>query len=192
MLYQMNGLFKPMKVEHFCHFGNSQAKYLMLRWIAMHADHAEEVRLQASKSLRLETLALDLRPTFDVSGSPSHTGGMARIISVLGLSGIPLNHIFGKNLRFVANIEDGQCPWNVGVFSFEEDAGKLKVQKLENHSNGDEPSFSMKIQGLAHIVYNGAPSIDMKILDWGNPPSDVQKIIDEMFPAETTYLFQYF
>lgn len=159
MVYQMMGFVSPMKVKHFLYL-NALGKHLLLRYIALHVDQVDEVRLHLPPGEAFETWAPDAKCKTENSVSPSHTGnqtqlsheskgGMSRVIMVEKLSGIHVG--FKDHLSFTAKIVDAMCSWNNGVFAFESKDGLLEVKRVESK----ESSITLTIEGLTSLVYNG-------------------------------------
>jgi len=188
MVYLTKGMFECMKIRYFYHFGNSQAKYLLLQWVSIHNDQFPETYFDLPANDRLETWTLDSKFKIEQTGTPSHTGGMGRVINVATLSGIKI-HSKEENLKFTATISDPQCEWNNGTFSFEVVEGLLQVNAID--SNFAQP-FDLTIQGLSSLVFNGAPSGDLVYKHWGNPPKDIQPILDEIFPTVYPCIYERF
>lgn len=99
----------------------------------------------------IETWTSDSNCKVEDSMSPSHTGGMGRVIIVEKLSGL---HVGTKEEKqFVATIQDPMCSWNCKTFAFKSVNGLLQVSVATEAEKAT--AFPLTIEGLSAIVYNG-------------------------------------
>jgi len=187
VVYLMYGLFKPMKVKNFLYF-NSVGKFLLLRYFALHIDQVTEIQLQLAPGERIETWISDSNCKVEDALSPSHTGGMTRVIVVEKLSGIKVGTKEEKH--FTATIEDSMCSWNNGTFVFKAKDGLLEVSRASESEKSK--AFTLTIEGLTSIIYNGSKPGDLEFRGWGNPPLSDQVIMEEMFPDALPFLYEHF
>lgn len=175
MLYRAKG--EDVEVEYFLH-RSSPAKYLLLRWLALHVDQVRDVWLHAPPRLRPETWLYDLRAKVQ---SPDSLSPMGRVVVVEGLSGMRV----GPG-SFSARITDGQCPWNEGGYRFDSVDGTLEVSRSER------PDCELDIRGLSALVFAGYEPGDLVFRGWGDPPVETQEAMRDMFPPEMPYLHEQF
>lgn len=159
------------------YFLTSQAKYMLLAWMARHIDQAEEVELWLPPGARPETWLADLKLTFQQLYIPP----MGRVLDLEQIGGVEL----GPG-QFSARIQDPFCPWNEGTWTFSSREGTLEVAR------GTEAQFTLTIQGLTTLLYGTHEVADFPIRGWGNPTPDLQDQLRTMFPRKTPYLHEFF
>jgi predicted acetyltransferase len=179
MLYELKGeeptkfLFRALRF----YYETSQARYLLLQWIAHHVDQADRVELWLAPTEQPETWLADMQ----VKTESDIRAAMGRVLDVAQISGMAA----GPG-RFTACIIDPLCPWNEGVWQFESVDGALRVVA------GGHPDCDLLIQGLTALVYGTHDPGDFAIRGWGNPAPAVQAAMRSMFPAEAPYLHERF
>jgi predicted acetyltransferase len=179
MLYQLLG----DKVTEFTfksfyfYYNNSQARYLLLDWIARHIDQASQVELWLPAYELPETWLSDLK----LNSESQVRAPMGRVLDVSQLSGIQT----GPG-SFTAHIHDPICTWNQGVWRFESGNGCLQVMP------GKQPDCELSIQALAGLVYGTHDPGDFPLRGWGNPNREVQAVIRSIFPPQLPHLHSYF
>lgn len=185
MLYKVDGFGKELKVPRFYYF-NSAGKYLLLQWLAHHADQTNKVILAMCPADYPETWLTDLNAeakTQNISNGFSPMP-MGRVVDVLNIGGM---HTGAGS--FTATIHDEQCAWNNNTFAFLTSAeGELSVQEAPA-ANAD---CELTIQGLSALVYGVNDPADFVYRGWGNPSSDVQMVMRQMFPPQLTHLHEEF
>ncbi|MGD8456224.1 MAG: GNAT family N-acetyltransferase [Anaerolineales bacterium] len=154
-----------------------QGRYLLLNWIARHIDHAGEVELWLPPAEQPNTWLSDL----GIKTEPAWLPGMGRVLDVSQIAGM---HV-GPG-RFSIELNDPSCPWNEGVWTFEEVDGKLQVEK------GKKVDCCINIQGLSALIYGTNDPACFAIRGWGRPKPEVQAIMRDMFPLKKPYLLEYF
>ncbi len=123
--------------------------------------------------------------------------GMARVVTVSSLSGLPAGTF--KQMQFTAKISDPYCEWNNGFWNFAVAEGELKVTRVEN----PEKYFDMSIHGLSALVFCGTISrysnihqflcaSDLVLRGLANPDDSTQRILSQMFPPTCPYLLEMF
>ena len=179
MLYRLQGeeVGKFTLLAHRFYYENSQARYLLLQWIARHVDQASEVELWLPPSEQPETWLADLR----VSTGSQQRAPMGRVVDVANLGGMQT----GPG-RFAARVSDPLCPWNEGLWQFETAKGLLQV------SPASEADCDLTIQALAALIYGTHDPGDFAFRGWGQPSTEVQSTLRTMFPPQVPYLHEYF
>ncbi|HSR34913.1 MAG TPA: GNAT family N-acetyltransferase [Anaerolineae bacterium] len=179
MLYELKGeeVTKFTLRAYRFYYDTSQAKYLLLQWIARHVDQANEVEIWLPPFELPETWLADIR----VTSESQIRAPMGRIVDVANIGGM----LTGPG-RFSACITDPICPWNAGVWQFETADGVLRV------SATDAADCDLTIQALAALIYGTHDPGDFAIRGWGNPSSEVQAVMRSMFPPRLPYLHEYF
>ncbi len=165
---------------HRFYYDTSQAKYLLLQWIARHVDQVSEVELWLPPDRHPETWLADLH----VSAESPPRSPMGRVVDLAELGGMET----GPG-RFVARISDPFCPWNEGnaaAWTFETVDGRLQVRPT------GEPDCDLTIQALAALVYGTHDPGDFPFRGWGDPTAEVQATMRKMFPPRAPYLHAYF
>jgi predicted acetyltransferase len=179
MLYQLKGeeisqfLFQAPRF----YYKTSQAKYLMLQWIAQHTDQADKVEIWLPPYEQPETWLSDMQ----VKVEYRIHAPMGRVLDVAKISGLEA----GAG-NFVARISDSLCPWNEGIWQFESVDGTLQV---EPHAL---PECDLSIQALTALVFGTHDPGDFAVRGWGNPPPAVQASMRALFPPKTPYLHEEF
>jgi hypothetical protein len=179
MVYRLEGnSVTPLtfRAERF-YYDTSQARYLLLQWIARHVDQAGEVRLWLRPCEGPETWLPDLHTEWD---TPPR-GPMGRVADVAALGGMAT----GPG-RFSARVSDPLCPWNEASWRFETVDGHLEVDRTS------ETNCHLTIQALAGLVYGTHDPGDFYYRGWGNPSSETQRMMRSMFPPREPYLHEYF
>jgi predicted acetyltransferase len=179
MLYRLQGeeVGKFTLLAHRFYYENSQARYLLLQWIARHVDQASEVELWLPPSEQPETWLADLR----VSTGSQQRAPMGRVIDVANLGGMQTG-----SGRFATRVSDPLCPWNEGLWQFETVEGLLQV------SPASEADFELTLQALAALIYGTHDPGDFAFRGWGQPSPEVQSTLRAMFPPQVPYLHEYF
>lgn len=179
MLYELKGeeVTKFTLRAYRFYYDTSQARYLLLQWIARHVDQVNEVEIWLPPFELPETWLADIR----VNSESQIRAPMGRIVDVANIGGMHT----GPG-RFSACITDLVCPWNEGVWQFELVDGVLRV------SASDAADCDLTIQALAALVYGTHDPDDFAIRGWGNPSLEVQAVMRSMFPPRLPYLHEYF
>ncbi len=159
------------------YYDHSQARYLLLQWIAQHIDQAQEVEIWLPPAERPETWLPDLK----ITSGPIFHAPMSRIVHVAGIQGIQAG-----TGRFTARINDPICPWNEGVWEFSGNDGILEVRR------GDVADCDLEIQGLTALVYGLNDPEDFIFRGWGSPPPQTCAVMRAMFPPTLPYMHEFF
>jgi len=159
------------------YYSNSQAKYLLLEWIARHVDQAGNARIWLPAYEQPNTWLADIRPKLE----PVFVAAMGRVLDLPAMGGMKV----GPG-SFTAEISDPDCPWNNGVWKFEAASGKLEVTPA---LTGD---CHLTIQGLSALAYGVNNPDDFKFRGWGNPSQELVATMREMFPPMLPYLHEYY
>jgi len=165
-----------MRADRF-YYDTSQAKYLLLQWIARHIDQTREVELWVPAFERPEMWLADIQ----VSTEAPARGPMARVVDVAALGQLET----GPG-RFAVRVSDPLCPWNEGVWSFESIDGRLRVTRVEH------AECELTIQAIAALIYGTNDPGDFACWGWGDPSRGLQSTMREMFPPQVPYLHERF
>jgi predicted acetyltransferase len=179
MLYDLKGeeetQFRFRAVRFY--YDTSQARYLLLQWIARHIGQADQIELWLAPSELPEMWLADMQITTEMM----HEGPMGRIVDVAQIGGM----CSGPG-RFTARIADPHCPWNKGVWRFETVDGALKI------GTAKKADCDLSVQALAALVYGTHDSGDFAFRGWGNPPPKVQAAMRAMFPPLLPHMHEMF
>jgi predicted acetyltransferase len=159
------------------YYDTSQAKYLLLQWIARHVDQASEIEIWLPPFERPETWLADIRVTTE----SQVRAPMGRVVDVAGIGGMHT----GPG-SFSARISDPICPWNEGVWGFETVDGVLQVGPAE------QADYDLTIQAVAALIYGTHDPDDFSIRDWGNPSPDILGTMRSIFAPQVPFLHEYF
>jgi predicted acetyltransferase len=180
MQYQIQGSEQDQGKFQFCalcfYYLSSQAKYLLLQWIARHVDQADRVLLVLSPTERPNTWLSDLRVKTESYHAP-----MGRVINVEKLDGMRV----GEG-SFTTKIQDPFCPWNQGFWQFSSEDGLLRVTRV----NSSECELS--IQALSALAYGTHNIDDFTWRGWASIPDHVQETMKRMFSPQIPYLDEEF
>jgi predicted acetyltransferase len=159
------------------YYDSSQAKYLLLQWLARHVDQASEIEVWLAPYEQPETWLSDLRVRIETQ----QRAPMCRVVDVAGLHGMETG-----TGSFSARIQDDICPWNTGGWYFESSAGRLRVSP---DANADS---DLSIHALAALTLGSHDPADFCWRGWGDPSPAVQDAMRAMFPRMHPYLHEYF
>jgi predicted acetyltransferase len=173
--YRITGYVGKMIVADFL-YSNSTGKYLLLQWLAQHADQVKEISLPLLPDDIIENWLLDLTTKIKTRDSLPDRA-MGRIIDVSNLSGMKV----GPG-DFSLEIVDTNCQWNNAIWNFTSNNGILQVSKTTTSEN------KITIQALSALVYGVANPADFQYLRWGNPSEVVQQKMITMFPRKLPFL----
>ena len=149
------------------YYDTAQGKYLLLQWIARHADQASQVELYLAPSELPETWLADIK----VTTASDIRAPMGRVVDVARLGGMHT----GPG-QFTARVTDPLCPWNDGDWRFETVDGLLQV------STASQAGCDLSVQALAALIYGTHDPGDFAIRGWGNPAPGVQATMRAIFP----------
>lgn len=179
VLYELRG----EEVAHFTlrayrfYYETSQAKYLLLQWLARHVDQASQIEIWMPPFEHPETWLADIR----VATESQVRAPMGRVVDVAGIAGM-----YTGPGGFSARISDPICPWNEGIWRLQTVDGRLQVLPAE------EADCNLTIQALAALVYGSHDPDDFAIRGWGDPAPDTRKLMGCIFPPTIPYLHEYF
>ena len=159
------------------YYDTSQARYLLLQWIARHVDQASQVKLWLPPFERPATWMDDLQISLE---APAR-GAMGRVVDISGLDGIEI----GAG-AFTARVSDPLCPWNDAVWRFETVDGQLRV------SPAAQAECHLTIQALTALVYGTNDPGDFEVRGWGDPSPQLQTTMRTMFARRLPYLHEAF
>lgn len=159
------------------YYDTSQAKYLLLQWLARHTDQATEVEIWLPPFEHPETWLSDMQAVTE----SQKRAPMGRIVDLAGLDGMHT----GPG-HFSARVSDPLCPWNEGVWQFETVEGKLQV------SRSDRAECDLSIHALTALTYGTHDPDDFSIRGWGNVSPGVQAAMRAMFPPLAPHMHEYF
>jgi predicted acetyltransferase len=179
MVYKLMGA----QINQFCmqvtrfHYSTTQGKYLLLEWIARHADQATNVELWLSPDERPETWLPDLKVKTELLDEIP----MGRVVDIAKIGGMQV----GPG-GFSAHFSDPLCPWNEGIWKIETVDGLLRI------SQAKEAECELKIQALSALVYGSKDPSEFVMHGWGNPSPQIQVSMRSMFPRLLPYLAEVF
>ena len=161
------------------YYENSLGKYLLLQWLAHHADQVKEVHLPI---LPNEFAEIWYNDTFwgengKIVSRDWVPSSMGRVVIVEALSG--LNVGTGK---ISIKITDDYCEWNNKIYNFESKDGILEVTETE------EFDCELSIQGLSAIIYGCYNLDDFEFKGWGEISEEIRTKILDLFPIVYPYL----
>ncbi len=159
------------------YYSTSQGKYLLLEWIARHIDQAGEAIIWFPAYEQPNTWLSDIKPKLE----PVFVAPMGRVLDIAGIEGMET----GPG-SFTAQISDSDCPWNNGIWKFEDASGQLKVTPAQN------ADYTLTIQGLSALIYGVNDPEDFSFRGWGDPAPEAVHILREMFPPKLPYLHEYY
>jgi len=159
------------------YYDTGQGKYLLLQWLARHADQASRVEISLPPFELPETWLADIKVTTE-SVMP---GPMGRVVDVAKLDGMHT----GPG-RFTARVADPLCPWNKATWQFETVDGLLRV------TAADRAGCDLSIQALAALVYGTHDPGDFAIRGWGNPAAELQAAMRAIFPPMLPHIHESF
>jgi predicted acetyltransferase len=165
-----------LRAQRF-YYDTSQARYLLLQWIARHVDQAGQVELWLPPFEQPETWLADIQ----VSTESLVRAPMGRVVDVGSIGGMET----GPG-RFAARVSDPLCPWNTDVWQFQTVDGRLQVRPVR------QADCDLTIQALAALIYGTHDPADFVFRGWGDPSSAVQATMRTMFPPRVPYLHEYF
>ena len=168
-----------MRVSRLCCV-SSQARYLLLQWIARHIDQATRVELLLAPYERPETWLADLKPHVETT----HVAPMARVVDVVGLQGLRVGP-GSVTLR----VSDPLCPWNEGIWRFESVFGALRVGAADAGATIDG---DLTIQGLTALVYGTHDPEDFPFRGWASGPRSSLQAMGAMFPRMLPHMHEMF
>jgi len=161
------------------YYDTAQGKYLLLQWIARHADQASQVELSLAPCELPETWLADIK----VTTASDNRAPMGRVVDVAGLGGMHT----GPG-RFTARIADLLCPWNEKSWQFDTVDGLLRV----GPAGASAASCDLSIQGLSALVYGAHDPGDFALRGWGNPTPELQAAMRAVFPPMVPHIHERF
>jgi predicted acetyltransferase len=168
-----------LHAQRFCTV-SSQARYLLLQWIAHHIDQASSVEVTLAPHELPETWFSDLKPVVETT----HVGPMGRVVDVAGLSGMEV----GAG-SVTVHVRDALCPWNEGVWRFEGQGGRLVVTSLPQTSTVDG---EVAIQAVSAMVYGTHDPADFPFRGWAPASAGLQSSIASLFPRKLPHMHEMF
>jgi predicted acetyltransferase len=159
------------------YYQTSRARYLMLNWIARHVDQADRVEIWLAPDEYPETWLADIQVKVESAIRPA----MCRVLEVEKIGGMAV----GEG-SFSARLFDPLCPWNEGVWKFEESSGALQVSKATR------ADCELTIQGLSALISGMHDPQDFPLRGWGNPGLELQAIQRSMFPRMCPFMHEMF
>jgi predicted acetyltransferase len=158
-------------------FSNAQGKFLLLNWIARHIDQVGKVVLSIRPDQFGENFFTDIRTEYEIV----FRAPMARVIDISALDGLSV----GKG-KITVRVNDPDCEWNNGVWTFESKAGHLNLIKSEH------PDCELTIHGVTALAYGVYDPEEFELRGWGNPDREQQEVLRMMFPPAIPYVHAIF
>ena len=182
-VYNTQGHSQNMDIQYF-YYKNSNAKFLLLQFLAKHIDQFSELTIPCLPADPIELWLHDAKPKVFTRSWASNA--MGRVVSVEGLNGIKVG-----SGSIIVEIRDEFCPWNEGKYHFTEHDGLLHIQKLA--PTYDELDCELTIEGLSAIIYGGYNIEDFPIKKWiMNYSQDSLKKIMVLFPPVLPFMHEDF
>ncbi len=179
MLYRLLGeepsQFDLLAIRFY--YQTSRARYLLLNWIARHADQANSAELWLPPDETPETWLPDLQIKLEAAIRPA----MSRVLDVEKMGGMKAG--VGS---FSARIIDPLCPWNEGAWRFEGCDGELQVTRTS------AADCELTIQGLTALVNGAHEPQDFSFRGWGNPNPALQAAQRAIFAKMCPYMHENF
>lgn len=159
------------------YYQSSQAKYLLLQWIAFHTDQANRIKIELPPFEQPETWLSDLQVKTE---SAAHAP-MGRILDIARIGGMQA----GPG-SFTARIEDVFCPWNSGIWQFSSQNERLQVRPAA------AADCELTIQGLSGLVYGCHNPADFGLRGWGEVSLETQQAMLSIFPPLLPFMHEEF
>ena len=179
MTYSISRFGGELFADEF--LASGPAKYLLLRWLGVHAEQVATISAILPPTDRLETWLFDLRAAIGFPNPPVRLTPMARIVSLDRLDGLRVG-----TGSFAARVVDRWCPWNEGTYQFFSEDGFLRVSPV------DAADCEVTIDAISALVYGGYDPDDFMIRGWGSPPATVRSAMRTMFPPALPFLYERF
>jgi len=178
MTYKVTSFWKEIKVRDF-YYKNSQGKYLLLKFLAKHADQVKEIHLPIRTGEFPETWINDTfwGETGKIKSRDWVPCPMGRVVIIEQMNGMKVGT---GNVSI--KIKDNLCEWNNGVFSFESKDGILQLEKTDNYD------CELSIQGLSAVVYGCYNLDDFSFKGWGKVNEESKEKITRLFPPDSPHL----
>jgi predicted acetyltransferase len=168
MTYQITGYRDTLKAQNFF-YASSRGKYLLLSWLAHHADQVNQVELEIPPYEHAETWLSDLNIKHK---SSEWVAPMGRVLNVRQIGGMQTG-----TGSFTARIIDPDCPWNEGSFRFATENGGLVV------SEASSAAVTLTIQALSALAYGTHDPDDFALRGWAEGMTDeLVATLRNMFP----------
>lgn len=180
MSYKITGYKGTFEVQNFF-VQNSLARYLLLQFIAKHIDQTPDVLIKRlNPDYRPETWFSDL----DMKSNPDiWITAMGRVINIRELNGLQVGS--GK---VTIQVQDADCKWNNGIFTFEAHDGTLSI----SDANDEQADCTLTIQGLSALIYGTHDLQDFQWRGWGNLSDELIHKLNRLFPPRNPFLFVVF
>jgi predicted acetyltransferase len=159
------------------YYQSSQAKYLLLQWIALHTDQANRVKIELAPYEQPETWLSDLQ----VKIESAVRAPMGRILDVARLSGMRV----GPG-SFTASLQDDFCPWNSGAWQFLSQDGRLQARPAQS------TDCKRTTRGLSGLVYACHNPADFGLRGWGEVSLETQQAMLSLFPPLLPFMHEEF
>jgi hypothetical protein len=185
MLYNLRGERETeftLRALRF-YYRTSQARYLLLQWIARHIDQANRAELWLPPYELPETWWTDMNVTPEAPGFTP----MGRVVDVAQIGGM----CTGPGGLSV-HVTDPLCPWNEGPWRLETVDGRLRVRPAPWAGADTQADCTLSIQGLSALVYGAHDPADFPVRGWGDPSPEIQAVMRGMFPPMLAYLHEVF
>lgn len=157
-------------------YHTSHGKYLLLEWLARHADQVENIDLRLAPAEHPETWVPDLYGTLR-----GRTPAMGRVIDLSALAGIEVG-----TGEVAVRVEDAVCPWNTGTYQLGSVDGRLQI------AAGGQPATTLTSQGVSALIYGTHDPEDFAMRGWGDPSPEVVTRLRTLFPPRLPYLHEEF
>jgi hypothetical protein len=175
MVYRVDGQADRLVVRSLL-YRDPRARYLLLEWLARHADQVKVVDLRLAPFERPETWMPDLYSTLRGLYSP-----MGRVIDLAALAGMQVG-----DGDIPVRVEDALCPWNASSFRLAGVDGRLRIEPA------GEAAATLAIQAVAALVYGTHDPGDFAARGWGDLSPEAEATLRAMFPPRLPFLHEEF
>ncbi|HEV2109480.1 MAG TPA: GNAT family N-acetyltransferase [Thermomicrobiales bacterium] len=182
MTYSISDWRGQLDVDAF--FAETAAgSYLLLRWLALHADQVTRITLTLPPDVMPELWVTDLNAEVHSRDVDNHPNPMGRIVDITRIDGIGAG-----DGRFSVHIEDEYAPWNTGTYTFHGKGGCLRVEAADPK----RATGAISMAGLSALIFNGTDPDTFAYRGWGNIDRPTREVMRAVFPPAWPYLHEDF
>lgn len=157
--------------------------YLLLRWLALHADQVVSVTVTLPPDVMPEMWVTDMNVEVHTRDINNHPKPMGRIVDIERLEGVGAG-----DGEFSVTVEDPFGPWNNGTYAFRGSGGVLHVERSEAATTGG----TVSIAGLSSLLFNGDDPATFAYRGWGSFDDATADGMRAVFPRVWPYLHEDF
>ena len=182
MRYTISGWRGELDVDTFF-AATALGKYLLLRWLALHADQVVSVTVTLPPDVMPELWVTDLDVEVHSRDIHNHPKPMGRIVDVARLPGIGAG-----DGAFTITVEDDYAPWNTGTYAFRGVGGELQIEPADAAAAGG----TVSIAALSSLVFTGGDPETFRYRGWGTVDLATAQGMRALFPPAWPYLHEDF